>query len=186
MKITRSTSTKQHVLDVAVLMLLENGANALTLENVAHRCGISKGGLFHHYASKEKLMLDVAEHIARAFERATQSLMQSDPIAHGRSARAYVHTMLSGARNGIGDPRLVIGHNGVWVDHALVHVRQRADEALAVDHIEHAEPVGALAVRLAADGLWLSDHYRLYPISDGLRADLERYLVAMTLPERGI
>ena len=184
MKTQRITTTKQRLLEIAVLILAENGASELTLERVAERSGISKGGLFHHYASKEKLMLDVAEYVAVAFTQITERRANSDPITYGRSSRAYLNTVFDDAPQHAHNPHAVIGHSGAWVNDAMTPVRQLSSHGLDSDHADHSEPLGALVVRLAADGLWLSDQYNIYALSDGLRAELRDFLVTMTLPRQ--
>lgn len=186
MKTHSITSTKQRLLDIAVLILVEKGASELTLERVAERSGISKGGLFHHYASKEKLMLDVAEHVAIAFTQVTERRAQCDPVTFGRSARAYLNTVFDDAPQHAHNPHAVIGHCGAWVNDAMAPIRQHASDWLDCDHADHSEPLGALVVRLAVDGLWLSDQYNIYAMNDGLRAELRDFLVTMTLPRQTI
>jgi AcrR family transcriptional regulator len=45
------------ILEAAAAVLLKGGARALTIDAVAAEAGLSKGGVLHHYASKEALIL---------------------------------------------------------------------------------------------------------------------------------
>ena len=44
------------ILDAAAAVLLKGGARALTIDAVAAEAGLSKGGVLHHYASKDALI----------------------------------------------------------------------------------------------------------------------------------
>src|SRR5690242_13963165 len=45
------------ILDAAGAVLRRGGARALTIDAVAAQAGLSKGGVLHHYASKDALIL---------------------------------------------------------------------------------------------------------------------------------
>ena len=49
------------ILDAAASVLLKGGARALTIDAVAAEAGLSKGGVLHHYASKDALISALAE-----------------------------------------------------------------------------------------------------------------------------
>jgi AcrR family transcriptional regulator len=49
-------SARGALLDAAASLVLETGARRLTLEAVAARAGISKGGLLYHFPTKEDLL----------------------------------------------------------------------------------------------------------------------------------
>ena len=58
-KQTRKTSskTKELILEVAREIAAEKGVGQLTLEAVADRAGISKGGLLYHFPGKKELII---------------------------------------------------------------------------------------------------------------------------------
>ena len=57
------------ILEAAAAVLLKAGARGLTIDAVAAEAGLSKGGVLHHYASKEALILAlVARKLARLRE----------------------------------------------------------------------------------------------------------------------
>jgi AcrR family transcriptional regulator len=58
--------TRETILDAAETVVVDSGAHALTLDDVHKRAGISKGGLLHHFRSKEALIDAMIErYIAR-------------------------------------------------------------------------------------------------------------------------
>ncbi len=103
----------------------------------------------------------------------------SDPDAHGRSARAYVRTVVDepdqeikrwGALSAafMSDPSLMAD----W--------RARLAEQREIDEAEAADPVGLMIARLAADGLWLADVCGLYGIDEDMRRRIADRLIALT------
>ncbi|WP_170984386.1 TetR/AcrR family transcriptional regulator [Rhodoligotrophos defluvii] len=54
-------SSKAQILDAAAAVVAEVGANHLTLEAVAERAGVSKGGLLYNYATKDALLQAMVE-----------------------------------------------------------------------------------------------------------------------------
>ena len=103
-------SARDAVLDAYQAMLLEEGQRATTLEAVAARAGVSKGGLLYHFKSKEALAEGL---IGRLDELMAQDLDAMRAAEDGPS-RYYVRT-------------------SVWTDSALdrtlVAVSQLAQEA---------------------------------------------------------
>lgn len=59
---TRETILRQAMLEVSVV-----GLDGLTIGQLAKKTGMSKSGLFGHFACKEALQLQVLEHAAQAF-----------------------------------------------------------------------------------------------------------------------
>ncbi|MFD0884645.1 TetR/AcrR family transcriptional regulator, partial [Streptosporangium algeriense] len=63
-------SSKDRLLDAAAEVLLTEGAGSLTLEAVARRAGVSKGGLFYHFPTKQALVAGMVERLVGAFDAA--------------------------------------------------------------------------------------------------------------------
>ncbi len=60
----RFPDARTRVLDAAESVILARGVPALTLEATARFAGVSKGGLLHHFATKEALLRALVERIA--------------------------------------------------------------------------------------------------------------------------
>ena len=56
----RSEAAHQAALDAAVEVLLDNGVEGLTLEEVACRSGVARSTLYRHFGSKEALLVKAA------------------------------------------------------------------------------------------------------------------------------
>ncbi|MCJ2089266.1 TetR/AcrR family transcriptional regulator [Methylobacterium sp. E-005] len=59
------------ILEAAAAVLLKGGARALTIDAVAAKAGLSKGGVLHHYASKDAL---IAALVARELTRLREEI----------------------------------------------------------------------------------------------------------------
>ncbi|WP_214412386.1 ScbR family autoregulator-binding transcription factor [Sphaerisporangium fuscum] len=73
-KQARALATRQRVLEGAAEVFEEYGYAATTMAQILERCGVTKGALYFHFGSKEKL----ARAILEADERLLASLVASD------------------------------------------------------------------------------------------------------------
>jgi AcrR family transcriptional regulator len=171
--------TQQKLLEVAGDLVAEAGVVALTLDAVARRAGVSKGGLLHHFPSKTALLTAMVEDMADRFFGAVAAQTGADPDPRCRSARAYVRTTVS--EPGCDGQRWAALSAAFMADPSLLEGwRARLAALRAVDRAETDDPIGALIARLAADGLWYADMCRLYDIDEETRRQLLDRLVAMT------
>lgn len=53
------TTTRERVLDAAVNLFAEQGYDATSVAQVIERAGLTKGGFYHHFASKDALLYEV-------------------------------------------------------------------------------------------------------------------------------
>lgn len=143
-------SARDALLDAYQAMLLDEGQRATTLEAVAARAGVSKGGLLYHFKSKEAL----AEGLIARLDALLAQDYEAMRCAEDGAARYYVRT-------------------SVWtdspLDRALVAVAQLAQEShagargavararkgwLTLLREEIDQPEIAHAVMLIGDGLY--------------------------------
>lgn len=83
-------SVKSNLLDAAADILIHESAQKLTLNLVAQKAGVSKGGLLHHFPSKEKLLDGLFHRELNLFRDEILAAMEKDPVETGRAARAYI------------------------------------------------------------------------------------------------
>src|ERR1700752_4844256 len=86
--------TRSQLLDAAEAVVAQDGVRNLTLDAVAARSGISKGGLLYHFRSKEDLAAAMIERSIAWFDDALVEAGAGDPNAKGRFTRAYVKASL--------------------------------------------------------------------------------------------
>ncbi|MBI9001083.1 TetR/AcrR family transcriptional regulator [Corynebacterium sp. CCM 9185] len=67
-------SKRDHVLKSAIALIEEHGLNAVSLESVTDRAGISKGGLMYHFPTRQELLLGIAGALAEEWEQQLRKL----------------------------------------------------------------------------------------------------------------
>ncbi|AKI02733.1 transcriptional regulator, TetR family [Hoeflea sp. IMCC20628] len=145
------------LLDAAAGVIIEHGLPALTLESVARQAGVSKGGLLHHYPGKDALVDGLFEQVVNWFGGLVEATLDPDETSHGRFSRAYLQVIAGIDMSLPEEKRLAVlilmlssdpRYCGLWNN----WVEARLDEHRQTD----STPL-ARTLRLAADGLWLSD-----------------------------
>ncbi|MBR1222001.1 TetR family transcriptional regulator [Bradyrhizobium sp. U87765 SZCCT0131] len=176
----RAAGMRARLLESAARVLVTTGVHALTLDAVAREARVSKGGLLHHFSTRAELLQALLEDsYARCLSKIDE-LAADDPDDYGRFTRAYIRASLA-SDLGTAQATVVMA---LLLDPAL-----RADwllrvESLLQKDITETDQALAKILRLAADGLWLSDAFTLHRISPAERAELEERLVALTRPAR--
>ena len=57
----RKAETRQGLLDAAYKVFAQRGYAQATIDDIAAACGVSKGAVYHHFASKEELFRAILE-----------------------------------------------------------------------------------------------------------------------------
>jgi AcrR family transcriptional regulator len=81
--------TRRALLDAAARSVIVHGAG-VSLDGVAREAGVSKGGLMHHFRSKDELMSALADDLFDQFARSVEDRIDPEDTAPGRRLRAYV------------------------------------------------------------------------------------------------
>ena len=69
-------SKRSLLLEAASTIIVEQGISHLTLDEVAARAGVSKGGLLYHFASKDELIKGLNEETIREFRELLQQALE--------------------------------------------------------------------------------------------------------------
>ena len=153
----------------------------MTLARVAEEAGVSKGGLLHHFGSKEELVSGLLEQTIADAGTSLDGLTDGD--ARGAFARAYLEyvrrpdehqadsatAIFAAAAAGDGELGPAADAFDRW-QHRLMH-----EDGL--------DPALGLLVRLVGDGLWLIDLFGLArPSAEDRAAVID--LVAQLLDDR--
>ncbi|MET0404707.1 MAG: TetR/AcrR family transcriptional regulator [Cystobacter sp.] len=169
---------RRAILDCAARLAVEKGIAAVTVQAVAEAAGVTKGGLFHHFPSKQALVEGVFSDLMEQWDAELDGLMAKDADPHGRFTRAYVNSVYESQVSGIDSPWAalwvsMIAESGLrelwskWLEERLERHRETDDT-----------PVLEL-VRLAADGAWFAILMGQGPMVTGAR-NVQARLLAMT------
>jgi AcrR family transcriptional regulator len=71
---------RDRVLDAAEHVIAESGGRSFTLDDVAERAGISKGGLVYTFATKDELIRAALEREVARFQEAVRQRLGSRPV----------------------------------------------------------------------------------------------------------
>ncbi len=133
--VRRADARPEEILDAALAEFTERGFDAARMEDVARRAGISKGGIYLYFESKQALLKALIEAKVAPIAHQAEALARSggaDPLA---ALRLLAH--LTAARIAdpkiIAVPRLVIGLSGRFPEIAefyRAHVVEKARAAL--------------------------------------------------------
>lgn len=148
--------TRKRILESAIEAIIAEGVDGLTLDEVARRAQVSKGGLLHHYASKQVLQLALFDHLLLDLENSIAELIDQNPHSLARFSLAYFDVVCNPATPDYDSRR------GVFF--ALFAVQPELAERWAnwleermVEHAATDDHAMARVLRLAADGLWASN-----------------------------
>lgn len=146
---------REQLLSSAMDIIISKGMVNLTLDAVAKKAGVSKGGLLHHFPNKQALMTSVFENLLNEFDAHTEQTMAKDDNSHGRYSRAYlaVNSTLYHPRSSHLMAMLTLAMS---TDEQLRQQWLNWHEKHIKEHKGNDDNLNCTIVRLAADGLWLS------------------------------
>ncbi|MGC4789763.1 TetR/AcrR family transcriptional regulator [Micromonospora sp. DT178] len=151
--------TRRAVLDAAARAVVVHGAG-VSLDLIARTAGVSKGGLLHHFRSREQLLLELARDLAEQFTAAVHAAVDPRDHARGRLVRGYVRATLDGLGDGSTVPEHVILAASLAGVPGVAEFLQEDDrswtEALDADGLD---PDRARLITLAADGAAVASLY---------------------------
>ncbi|TWU58615.1 HTH-type transcriptional regulator BetI [Rubripirellula tenax] len=181
-------TTIDQILFAVMELIRDGGLPAATLSAVCKRAGISKGGLMHHYPSKEAL---VDAFIARSADQClaeTHSHLATIPRGEGRRTKAYVNFTLrepmmcdpTGSREV--SAVMIALMQGRLTHHAMGYYQRIADE-LRGDGV--SKSLRELIVT-SIDGLWMQSAFLPQDVvakrANQVRLQLLRMIQAETKP----
>ena len=143
------------LLDCTLKIIGDLGLGGVTLDAVAKAAGITKGGLFHHFANKQALIDAMFLDMLDQFDQQLNAHMAVDVEQYGRFTRAYVRTVF--AEDDKYPPESIQSACiSIMTDHILQKMwGDWLTSRLEMHKETDTDPVLQI-VRLAADGAWLS------------------------------
>ncbi|MNK83497.1 transcriptional regulator BetI [compost metagenome] len=173
--------TRAALLGAARRVLRTHGAT-LSLDAVAREAGISKGGLLHHYPSKDSLLSALAHALIEQFQDDLKAALADEVAQHGHSPGAWLRAYIELSFKQDEELQAL----GV----ALAPLAALPDMSSRLQNAQHfiigeseadGIPIGrAHAIRLACDGLWLGDYAGMPKLDEAQRTALKAELLAWT------
>ena len=169
------TLLRDALLDAAEAVVARQGVANVTLDAVAAEAGMSKGGLLHHFRTKDRLIEGL---VTRAAENWRACWMEADegaPEGPGRMARGLLNHCLSDAQSWTEQLRRSSSavFSALAQNPALIEPMRAAYSDLHRRIAEDGLPRGVgEAVVTALDGLWLYWVLGLVPVDQDLMSRL--------------
>lgn len=172
------------IVDAAEAVVIEAGASHMTLDAVAAKAGVSKGGLLYHFPTKVALLEAMISRRIKIREESRKRACSELPDGPTREVKGYVlSALLFRDQNAdrIGAPILAaLAHNPKLVE----PVREAVRKLYAGFISSGAKFEQAAIIALAADGLWLQEILSISPFSKEQRNNVIEEL--LRLADEGI
>jgi AcrR family transcriptional regulator len=172
--------TREKLIHAAAQLVISNGINRVTLEQVALEAGLSKGGLLHHFPTKQALLSGLMAQVGKVFKGRLEKYMGLESSYQpGRLARAYIRASFE------------YEPDELQLTNAIAKVVSEFPELLAELQAEFAQldqemqldglpAARAIVIRLACDGLWFSELIGMTSLQEPLRSQMLEELIALT------
>jgi AcrR family transcriptional regulator len=174
------------MLDAAEVVVVRQGIANLTIEAVAAEAGLSKGGLLHHFPSKDRLVEAMVVRAAENQRDYYKNACAQTPEGAGRMARSVLQHCLTDKQTWTDQLR----RSSAAVFAALAHKPALIEPMRAVysDLYKRLEeddlpPGVAEAVAAAADGLWLNWVLGLVPVDQARMTRVQKALERLLVPD---
>lgn len=160
---------KDKLLDAAEAVVVRQGIGNLTLDAVAAEAGFSKGGLLHHFPSKDRLIEAMVKRSADNWRSCFMSAYEQTSEGRGRMCRALMgHCLSEGWTEQLRQSSAAV-FAALAENPSLIEPMREAysdlHQLIAKDHLPSG--VGELIVS-AIDGLWLYWVLGLAPVDKEL------------------
>lgn len=180
--------TKEKILEACVKTITDNGLKGLTLEKVAKAAGISKGGLLHHFKSKDDLIAGMLNYEMQQFGEVLNNLIANDRKKKGRNSRALINSLsfdLEATQiysDALTSQKLWTSLLTCFAENPELLKPVKKDYEVWQEKIENdgIDKVDATIIRLATDGLLLAELFNFSPLNDEMRKKVLDKLLKMT------
>jgi AcrR family transcriptional regulator len=167
-KKARRPSSRQAILDAAFDLIAEIGANHLTLDAVAARAGISKGGLLYNFPSKQALLIGLVEEAVAEVTALLETKADEDdlPAIIQRVFDARLTWLLNTGKSGTAHGMLA-----AMVEHPAMLEPVRRVQAMMWDRVKATagDAPGVWLMWLAIEGLLCGQLCQVSPLSPAER-----------------
>jgi AcrR family transcriptional regulator len=147
---------RRSLIERTAKLALDQGPAAITIQAVAEAAGVTKGGLLHHFSSKQALIEAVFDDLLKQFSDEIDRFMADDPEPIGRFTRAYVRAAFADHKLGTRSPWAALSATTIFDPAMRKQWSNWLDARLEVHSATDSSPRLEI-VRLAADGVWMAD-----------------------------
>jgi AcrR family transcriptional regulator len=182
MRNVKDLDSRTRLLVAAENVLIANGVAGLSFDAVALEAGLSKGGVLHHFRTKEDLIDALVKRYVERYDQAMNAELTRIGDQSGKVSRAYIAASLEDALrtesnfNEVG-ARLCAGLSSDPKKlFPVFEQNRRWQSSLESDGID---PMTATIVRLAVEGLWYLEIMGVDRFPDDMRVKIIERLLEM-------
>ncbi len=186
-QLTKSQLTQARIFEACQSILVEKGSKGLTLDAVAQKAKLSKGGLLYHFPTKEVLVKELFQHVIDAFDAEINLQAESSKDEKGSWLKAYAAGSMKQALNPAISKLMASLFASVddfpWVHNFMQEKYsdwQKKAEASGVD------PAVATLFRLTIDGMWFTEIYQYAPPNTKRREEILALLNQLTFSSKSV
>lgn len=171
-------SSYNAIIDAAGAVVIEHGASHMTLDAVAARAGVSKGGLLHHFPTKVALLEAMIKRMIETRQEERKRICEELPDGPTRQIKGFVLSVLNRDR---GHDRLgasllaAVAHNPRLNEPVRDIVREVYDGFASPGYRFER----AAIIALAADALWLKEMLSISPFNEEQRNNIIKELLRL-------
>ncbi|MHB1305906.1 MAG: TetR/AcrR family transcriptional regulator [Limisphaerales bacterium] len=179
---------REALLDAAESVVSELGAVHLTLDAVADRAKVSKGGLLYHFPSKDALLRAMLRRLIDCFGADQRTALEGLPPGPATALRAFVEAGIREHSDTRSVAAALLAASAINPS-LLEPVRTMHQETLQrLTEPSRHKPL-VWVIMMAIDGLWLNDILHTSPLSseqrDQFRAELLQLATLTDCPPAG-
>jgi AcrR family transcriptional regulator len=166
------------IVDAAETVVMESGAAHMTLDAVAAKAGVSKGGLLHHFPTKVALLEAMINRLIEVRGKSRKKIFRKLPESPTRTLKAYMLAALLRDKkyDRVGAPLLApLAHNPKLAE----PVREAIRKAYAEIVSEGVKFERAAVLALAADGLLIQETLSISPFTEDERSKIVEELLRL-------
>lgn len=178
-------SARAKILEAAEAVIRRDGVKRLSVDAVVAEAGISKGGFFYHFKTKDDLLAALMRSITDEMTAEVSALVEADPEPRGRIARSIIRAAFDFEADPERRDRFVTLTLAVLIaaiesPALLAEVRRGNDEQLTASASDGLSPAHALLLNAALEGFWIGQSLGSTTVPEPLRRQLRDLLIALT------
>jgi AcrR family transcriptional regulator len=178
-------SARAKILEAAEAVIRRDGIKRLSVDTVVAEAGISKGGFFYHFKTKDELLAALLQSVTEEMTVEVTALVEADPEPRGRILRSIIRAAFDfdadpARRDRFVTLTLAVLTVSIESPTLLAEVRRGNDEQLTASASDGLSLAHALLLNAAVEGFWIGQSLGSTTVPEPLRRQLRDLLVALT------
>ena len=176
-------SKRIQLLQAAAAIVDEQGSEYLTIDENKKKAGVSKGGLLYHFKNKFALIQGLVDHADELYRENVNGHVHADKQDQGKWARAFIEATRSHRSENGSITSGMLAAQGIN-SNLLLPLQDTYKEWQTNIENDGLDKVDATIIRLAVDGLWLSEIFGLDGLDENMREQVLNRLTEYTHPNK--